>query len=70
MSLQIPGLTQGATVRGKIYRMLAVLFAVMLVFTAGYLAYSQRVLVEHLVEHQTTDLAESYFDADRWHGES
>ena len=62
MSLQIPGLTQGATVRGKIYRMLAVLFAVMLVFTSGYLAYSQRVLVEHLVEHQTTDLAESYFD--------
>jgi len=42
--------------------MLLVLFAVMLVCTAGYLAYSQRVLVEQLVERQTSDLADSYFD--------
>ena len=62
MRLQIPGLGGVATVRGKIYRMLGVLFAVMLVCTAGYLAYSQRTLVNQLVEHQTTDLAESYFD--------
>ena len=62
MSLESTLSSHGSTVRGKIYRMLLVLFAVMLVCTAGYLAYSQRVLVENLVEHQTTDLAESYFD--------
>ena len=61
MSLQIPGLTQGrrsgedlSHAGGSVRRDAGIY--------RGYLAYSQRVLVEHLVEHQTTDLAESYFD--------
>ena len=62
MSLQISGLATGTTVRGKVYRMLVVLFVVMLVCTATYLSYSQRLLIEQLVKRQTTDLAESYFD--------
>ena len=62
MGSQLLEKIQGKTVRGKIHRMLIVLFAVMLLTTAGYLAYSQSVLVEGLVERQTKDLADSYFD--------
>ncbi|MDJ0741177.1 MAG: methyl-accepting chemotaxis protein [Gammaproteobacteria bacterium] len=62
MGSQLAERLQGKTVRGKIYRMLGTLFAIMLVSTAGYLAYSQSVLVEGLVERQTRDLANSYFD--------
>ena len=62
MALEFAALVRGKTVRGKIYRMLVALFGVMLVATASYLAYSQSVMVEHLVERQTRDLAESYFD--------
>ena len=62
MSWLISALTQGKTLRGKIYRMLGALFAVMLVCTASYMAYSQRGMVEELVEHQASDLADSYFD--------
>ena len=62
MDWQISALTQGRTIRGKIYRMLGTLFAIMLVCTATYMAYSQRAMVEDLVEHQATDLADSYFD--------
>lgn len=52
----------GTTVRGKIYRALFALFTVLLISTAGFMAFSQRALVENLVEGQATDLAESYFD--------
>ncbi len=62
MAINLAALTRGNSVRGKIYRMLVSLFAVMLVATASYLAYSQSTMVEHLVEHQTRDLADSYFD--------
>ena len=63
MGSQFAELLQGTTVRGKVYRMLLALFAIMLVSTAAFLAYSQRALVEDLVERQTNDLAESYFDS-------
>jgi methyl-accepting chemotaxis protein len=53
---------RATTVRGKIYLTLLALFLLMLLCSAGYLAYSQRVMVEHLVDHQTRDLADSYFD--------
>ncbi|MCB1800152.1 MAG: HAMP domain-containing protein [Gammaproteobacteria bacterium] len=62
MAQNFATLVVGTTVRGKIYRMLVALFTVMLIATASYLAYSQRMLVEHLVERQTQDLADSYFD--------
>ena len=62
MNVTITGSTQGTTVRGKIYRMLGVLFAIMLLCTAGYMAYSQRALVEQLVDRHASDLADSYFD--------
>ena len=62
MGSQFAELIHGRTVRGKVYRMLVTLFAIMLVSTAGYLAYSQRALVEGQVERQARDLAESYFD--------
>lgn len=52
----------GRSVHGKIYRVLGVLFATLLVTTAIHTTYSQRSLVEELVESQTTDLAQSYFD--------
>ena len=57
MGSQFAELIQGTTVRGKVYRMLVTLFAIMLVSTAGYLAYSQRALVEGQVERQARDLA-------------
>ena len=62
MATGFGAMVRGTTVRGKVYRMLGALFAVMLVATASYLAFSQSNMVEHLVEHQTRDLADSYFD--------
>ena len=62
MGSQFAELIQGRTVRGKIHRVLATLFVVMLISTAGYLAHSQRVLVEGQVERQARDLADGYFD--------
>jgi len=62
MNLADLSLSSGTTVRGKIYRMLVALFAVLLIATAAYTTYSQSALVEDLVERQTTDLAQSYFD--------
>ena len=53
---------QTSSIRGKFYRRLILLFLAMLLSTAGYLWYSQRTLVEDMVERQATDLAESYFD--------
>ncbi len=59
MGVQLAELIQGRTVRGKVYRMLVTLFAIMLFSTAGYLAYSQRALVEGQVERQARDLPQS-----------
>ncbi len=44
MAQNFATLVVGTTVRGKIYRMLVALFTVMLIATASYLAYSQRML--------------------------
>jgi methyl-accepting chemotaxis protein len=62
MSPRFAALLKGTTVRGKVYRVLVILFSLMLICTAAYLAFSQRMLVERLVERQTIDLADAYFD--------
>jgi len=62
MTWAVLNFNRGRTVRGKIYRMLGVLFALIVVGTALYTTFSQRALVEDLVQRQTTDLAQSYFD--------
>jgi len=62
MSRAVLNLNQARTVRGKIYRMLGVLFGLIVISTAAYTTLSQRTLVEDLVQRQTTDLAQSYFD--------
>lgn len=62
MASENKGAAQTTTIRAKIYRVLIALFAVMLAGSAGYMAYSQRAMVEHLVEGQTRVLADSYFD--------
>ena len=53
---------KGMSIRGKIYLALGILFALMIVASAGYTTFSQRGLVEKLVSNQTTILVESYFD--------
>ncbi len=50
------------TIRRKINLTLVALFSLMLVVTASYLTFSQRSLVERLVEDQATNLADAYFD--------
>ncbi len=50
------------SIRSKIRRTLLIQFAIMLLLTASYLAYSQSVLVEQLVEDQASSLADAYFD--------
>ena len=50
------------SIKSKIRRTLLVQFGIMLLLTGSYLAYSQSVLVEGLVENQATVLADSYFD--------
>jgi methyl-accepting chemotaxis protein len=63
MAWQVPELIGGSTVRGKVYRVLGALFAAMLLFSAGYQAYSQRSMVERMVEKEAVDLADIYFDS-------
>lgn len=43
--------------------MLGALFAVMLLFSAGYQAYSQRNMVKNMVENEAAALAQSQFDS-------
>lgn len=52
----------GYSIKTKIYITLGVLFTLMLIASASYTSISQRTLVEHMVEKQTTILADSYFD--------
>jgi methyl-accepting chemotaxis protein len=54
--------TRKRTIRRKINLTLVALFSLMLVVTASYLTFSQRSLVERLVEDQATNLADAYFD--------
>jgi methyl-accepting chemotaxis protein len=54
---------RGTTIRGKFYRHLIALFAVMLISTAWFLWDSQLTLVNTLMERQASDLAQSYFDS-------
>jgi PAS domain-containing protein len=61
MAMATPSMKK-RTVRGKINLTLILLFAVMLLVTAAYLNYSQRSLVERLVEEQASNLADAYFD--------
>ena len=51
-----------SSVQNKIRKTLLVQFGIMLLLTGSYLAYSQSVLVKHLVKDQATTLADSYFD--------
>ena len=51
-----------SSIKNKIRKTLLVQFGIMLLLTGSYLAYSQSVLVEHLVKDQATTLADSYFD--------
>ncbi len=52
----------GYSIKAKIYITLITLFTIMLIASAGYTSYSQRNMVEHLVENQTHIMADSYFD--------
>jgi methyl-accepting chemotaxis protein len=54
--------TQFTSIKSKIRKTLLIQFGIMLLLTGSYLAYSQSVLVEHLVQDQATTLADSYFD--------
>lgn len=62
MSHEASPFTLGTTVRGKIYRILIPIFAVLLLCTVVFFTYSQRTLVEESVSSQATTLADSYFD--------
>jgi methyl-accepting chemotaxis protein len=53
---------QFKSIKNKIRSTLLIQFSIMLLLTGSYLAYSQSVLVEHLVKDQATTLADSYFD--------
>ncbi len=53
---------KGYSIRTKIYITLVILFAVMLVASAGYMTSTQRAFVEEMVQQQTRILADSYFD--------
>ncbi|MBL7002762.1 MAG: HAMP domain-containing protein [Gammaproteobacteria bacterium] len=50
------------SIRSKIRRALLIIFSIMLISTASYLAFSQRVMVDKLVLDQATNMADLYFD--------
>jgi methyl-accepting chemotaxis protein len=58
----MPNKKSFSSIKNKIRKTLLVQFGIMLLLTGSYLAYSQSVLVEHLVKDQATTLADSYFD--------
>jgi len=53
---------EGLSISTKIDLVLVVLFIIILIASSSYQFFSQRALVEHLVQDQASILADSYFD--------